>query len=159
MLKKNGKVRLCGDYKLTINQVSPTETYPLPRADEIYAKLAGGKLFTKLDMSNAYLQLPLDAESKKFTTINTHKGLFEYTRLPFGVASAPAIFQRYMDTLLQGIPQVSVYINDILIAAATVEEHLHTLELVLQRLQQAGLRLNRSKCLSKLGILGTCCQR
>ena len=70
-----------------------------------------------------------------------------YTRLPFGVASAPAIFQRYMDTLLQGIPQVSIYIDDILIAAATVEEHLHTLELVLQRLQQAGLRLNRSKCL------------
>ena len=98
-------------------------------------------------MSNAYLQLPLDAESKKFTTINTHKGVFEYTRLPFGVASAPAIFQRYMDTLLQGIPQESVYIDDILIAAATIEEHLHTLELVLQRLQQAGLRLNRSKCL------------
>ena len=66
-------------------------------------------------MSNAYLQLPLDAESKKFTTINTYKGIFEYTRLPFEVASAPAVFQRYMDILLQGIPQVSIYIDDILI--------------------------------------------
>ena len=91
-MAKLGYVHVGIIYKLSINQASPTETYPLPRADEIYARLAGGKLFTKLDMSNAYLQLPLDAESKKFTMINTHKGVFEYTRLPFGVASAPAIF-------------------------------------------------------------------
>ena len=64
VVKKSGKVRLCGDYKLTINQVSPTDTYPLPRVDELYANLAGGKYFSKLDMSNAYLQLPLDEEQE-----------------------------------------------------------------------------------------------
>ena len=73
-------------------------------------------------MSNAYLQLPLDAASKCYVTINTHKGLFQYNRLPFGVASAPAIFQRYMDTLLQGMEGVSVYLDDILIAGTTIDK-------------------------------------
>ena len=147
VLKKNGKIRLCGDFKLTINQASPIETYPLPRVDELFSNLAGGKYFTKLDMSNAYLQLPLHPESRQVVTINTHRGLFQYNRLPFGVASAPAIFQRCMDTLLQGLRGVSVYIDDILITGASKQEHLENLEAVLQKLQAAGMRLNRSKCL------------
>ena len=65
VLKKDGKIRLCGNYKLTINQVAITETCPLPRADELFAKLSGGKFFSKLDLSSAYLQLPLDDESKE----------------------------------------------------------------------------------------------
>ena len=143
VLKRNG---LCGDFKLTINRAASTEIYPLPRVEELFAKLTGGKFFTKLDMSNAYLQLPLDSASKPYVTINTHRGLFQYNRLPFGVASAPAIFQRYMDTLLQGMLGVSVYLDDILIAGATIDENLQTLEAVLQKLNDAGLRLNRSKC-------------
>ena len=67
--------------------------------DELVAALAGGKTFTKLDLSNEYLQLTLDEPSKEYLFINTHKGLFKYNRLPFGVSSAPAIFQRHMDTL------------------------------------------------------------
>ena len=88
----------------------------------------------------------LDDESKQYVTINTHKGLFRYNRLPFGVASAPAIFQRHIETLLQGVDGVSVYIDDILLAGSTLEEHLRTLEEVLKRVQDAGLRLNRDKC-------------
>ena len=84
--------------------------------------------------------------SATYVTVNTHKGLFQYNRLPFGVASAPAIFQRYMETLLQGIPAISVYIDDILVTGKTLDEHLQTLEEVLKRLQDAGLRLNRDKC-------------
>ena len=91
VLKKNGKMRLCGDYKLTINQASPTDPYPLPLIEEIFANLSGGTLFSKLDLANAFLQLPLDDESKQYLTINTHKGLFQYNRLPFGIASAPSI--------------------------------------------------------------------
>ena len=113
VLKKNGKVRLCGDYKLTINRASPTETYPLPVVDELFTNLAVGKYFSKLNLSNAYLQLPVDDESKQLVTINTHKGLFQYNRLPFGVASASAIFQRHIEMLLQGLTNVSVYIDDI----------------------------------------------
>ncbi len=146
--KRDGTLRICGDFKTTINQASPTETYPLPRVDELFSDLSGGKYFTKLDLSNAYLQLPLSGESKQYVTINTQKGLFQYNQLPFGVASAPAIFQRTMETLLRDIKGVSVYIDDILVTGSTIVEHLQTLDAVLDRLEKAGLRLNRVKCSS-----------
>ena len=85
-------VRICGDYKLTTNKASCLEQYPLPKVDNLFTTLAGGILFTKLDMSQAYLQLALDDQAKELLTINTHKGLFAYNRLPFGVSSAPGIF-------------------------------------------------------------------
>ena len=97
-------------------------------------------------MSNAYLQLPLHDESKQYVTVNTHRGLFQYNRSPFGVSSAPAIFQRYMETLMQGLCDISVYIDDILVKGASLEEHLESLSKVLEHLQAAGLRLNRAKC-------------
>ena len=78
--------------------------------------------------------------------INTHKGLFRYTRLPFGISAAPGIFQRVMDNILQGIPGVVVYLDDILIAGRTVREHLQSLETVLDRLMKAGLYIKKSKC-------------
>ena len=132
--------------KVTINRVAKLDVYPLPRIKEILVSLAGGTKFTKLDLAHAYQQVELDDESKKFTTINTSKGLYQYTRLPFGIASAPAIFQRTMERLLQGIPNVSVYLDDILITGKSNEEHLKTVEEVLARLEKAGLRLKRSKC-------------
>lgn len=114
--KPNGTVRICGDYKLTVNQVSKLDNYPIPKTEDLLATLGGGEKFTKLDMSQAYQQMTLDEESRKFTTINTHKGLFQYNRLPFGVSSAPGIFQRTMENLLQGIPNVIVRMDDILIS-------------------------------------------
>ena len=146
VVKKNGTVRICGDYKVTANRATLTESYPLPLVDELMTDLAGGKYFTKLDLSQAYLQLPLDNESSELLTINTHKGLFKYNRLPFGVSSAPAIFQRSMETLLRGLNGVSVYLDDILVTGSTHENHLHNLAAVLEQIEQAGLRLNRSKC-------------
>ena len=86
VLKQDETARICGDYKLTVNQVSKLEEYPLPRVEDLFATLAGGKLFTKLDMSQAYQQLLLDKDSNEYLTINTHKGLFKYNRLVFGVA-------------------------------------------------------------------------
>ena len=83
---------------------------------------------------------------KKYVTVNTQKGLYQYTRLPFGVASAPSIFQRTMDSLLQGIPKVCIYLDDILITGATEAEHLHNLQEVLNRLEQAGMCLKKDKC-------------
>lgn len=89
VLKQDGSLRLCGDYKVTVNQVSRLEQYPLPTFDDMAAKLAGGQEFSKLDLSHAYQQLPLDEESSQHVTNNTHRGLFTYNRLPFGLPVHP----------------------------------------------------------------------
>ena len=116
VVKKDGTIRICGDFKLTVNQAAKLDSHPLPRIEDLFASLAGGKTFTKLDLAHAYQQVSLDEDSKRFVVINTHKGLYHYNRLPFGVASAPAIFQQIMETLLQGIPHVTVYLGDVLVS-------------------------------------------
>ena len=121
------------------------DQYPIPKIEDLFSKLSGGQMFTKLDLSQAYQQVRLDAASKEFVVINTHRGLFRYNRLPFGVSSAPGIFQRMMENLLRGIVKVVVYLDDILITGTSEEDHLSTLEEVLKRLQDAGLRLKRYK--------------
>ena len=106
VLKSNGMVKICGDFKLTANKATKTEVYPLPWIEDLFASLAGGKMFPKLDLSHAYLQLPLTRESQPFVTVNMHKGLYHYQQLPFRVASAPNIFQRTMESVLQGLTNV-----------------------------------------------------
>ena len=115
--------------------------------EDLFATLKQGRLFTKLDLRHAYQQLPLDDASRKYVVINTTKGLFRYTRLPFGISSAPAIFQREMEHLFKGIPGVVVYIDDILITGKDEPSHLKSLEEVLKRLSESGLRLKKDKCL------------
>ena len=88
----------------TVNKVAKVDSYPLPRIDDLFASLVGGKLFSKLDLAHAYQQISLAEESKKFVVINTHKGLYRYNCLPFGISSVPAIFQRMTERILQGIP-------------------------------------------------------
>ena len=95
---------ICGDYKVTVNPVLLVDQYPMPTPEDLFATLAGGKHFTKLDLSQAYQQVLLDQGSRRYVTINTHKGLYRYNRLSFGVASAPALFQQIMERILQGIP-------------------------------------------------------
>eukprot|EP00079_Xenopus_tropicalis_P034355 XP_017948126.1 PREDICTED: uncharacterized protein K02A2.6-like [Xenopus tropicalis] len=144
--KKDKTIRLCGDYKVTVNRCIEPEPYPLPNVEDLFATLAGGKYFSKIDLSNAYQQLELDPDSKPFLTINTHKGLFQYQRLPFGVSTAPAIFQHAMDQILQGIDHVVCFLDDILITGSTVEKHLALLDKVLSKLKASGVRVKLSKC-------------
>jgi len=106
-------VRICGDFKLTANRASKLDRYPIPKIEDLFAKLAGGKTFSQLDLSQAYQQLPLDQKSKSYVVINTQRGLFRYNRLPYEVSSALGIFQRTMESILQGIPYVVVYLDDI----------------------------------------------
>ena len=142
VLKRDkNSVRICGDFSVTVNPVSKLDKYPIPRVEDLFARLRKGKCFSKLDLSQAYQQLPLDEESKKYVVINTHRGLFQYTRLPFGISSAPGIFQRVIESLLQGIDGVVVYLDDILITGSTEEGHLKALDEVLSRLDRAGLRV------------------
>ena len=141
VLKKDkSSVRICGDFRVTVNPVSKLDRYPIPKPEDQFAKLANGKQFSTLDLSHAYQQIPLEAESRKYVVINTHKGLFRYTRLPFGISSATGIFQRVMESLLLVIDGVVVYLDDILVTGSTA------LEEVLRRLERAGLRAKKSKC-------------
>ena len=144
--KPNGSVRICGDYKVTANQCLKIEQYPLPRPEELFLKLQNGKHFTKIDLSDAYFQIELDEESKKLTVINTHNGLYSYNRLPFGIASAPAIFQRYLEQITSGLSGCANFLDDIIVTGKTTEEHLQTLERLFERLEQNGLKCNKSKC-------------
>ena len=139
-------VKICGDFRMTVNPVSKLGRHPILRIEDLFANLKKGKSFTTLDLSQAYQQLTLDKESKKCVVINTHKGLYKYTRLPYGISSAPGIFQRVMDNLLQGLSVVAVYLDDILVTGATEKEHLSTLEKVLGRLEMSGLHVKKKKC-------------
>ena len=91
--QSDGTVCICGDYKVTVIRVTKVDSYPLPCINDLFASLAGGKLFYKLDLAHAYQQIPLAEESKKFVVINTHKGLYRYNRLHFGISSALPFFK------------------------------------------------------------------
>ena len=144
--KRDGSVRLCGSYDVTVNVASPLERYPLPRVEELFTTLSGGRQFTKIDLAEAYLQFELDEASQEYVTLNTHKGLFRPTRLCYGVKSAVSIFQREMDTLLSGIPSTAVYLDDICVTGSCPAEHIRNVRLVLERLARAGLKVNQDKC-------------
>ena len=107
--------RSCGDYAVTVNPQLNVPQYPVPLPGDVFVQLRGGKRFTEFDLKNAYQQLPLDPNSRQFVTINTHRGLYQYRR--FGIASSPAIFQRTMDIILQGLEHVAAIQDDILITA------------------------------------------
>jgi len=101
---------------------------------------------SKIDLSQAYQQLSLADESKQYVVINIHKGLFCYTGLPFGDLSAPGIFQCIMENVLQGIPNVVIYLDDMLLSSANKPDHLKLFDQVLDRLEKAGLRARKEKC-------------
>lgn len=142
---KRKKIRICGDFKVTINPVLDIDEHPLPTIDELFASMAGGIKFSKIDLSQAYLQLEVRPEDRHLLTLSTHKGLYRCNRLMYGVASAPAIWQREMEKILQGIPGVTVFLDDIKITGETDEIHISRLEEVLSRLSKHNLRINLQK--------------
>ena len=144
--KPNGEIRICMDCKVTLNKVIQTEHHPLPKIKDIFASLSGSAYFCVIDLKGAYTQLAVSQQCQSLLTINTHKGLFTNTRLPFGLSSAPSIFQSIMDRILQGLPNVYCYLDDILIGSATIENCKRTLFDVLKRLEEHNIRINFSKC-------------
>lgn len=146
VVKKDGLIKICGDYKITINLALNAELYPLPTPEDLFTCMKNGKYFTKLDLSFAYLQLEVDEKYRKYLTINTHKGLYQYTRLNYRINCAPAIFQKLIDQILMGLPGFVCYINDILICGESREEHDKRLEEVLRRLDKHNVKVKADKC-------------
>lgn len=144
--KKDGRIRVCCNYKPTLNPCLESNEYPIPNVDDILFTLNGNKCFSVIDLSGAYLQLALDEKSRMLTTINTHIGLFSYCRVPFGVKTAPGIFQEVMDKILNGLCGVVSYFDDILIGAPSIELCKERTEAVLERLRSYNVQANLEKC-------------
>ncbi|KAL7070427.1 hypothetical protein ACQ4LE_010332 [Meloidogyne hapla] len=144
--KKNGNIRVCIDFSTGLNNALELNRHPLPRVEDIYASISGAKFFSQLDLRDAYLQIELDDESKKLCGVNTHRGIMQCQRLPFGVKSAPAIFQQLMDQMLSGIPGAFAYLDDIVIASPSMEKHIETIFELFSQIQRFGLKIHLEKC-------------
>lgn len=157
VLKKNtAKARICVDLT-KLNKSVKREHYILPTPDEITAKLSGATVFSSLDAASGFWQIPLHPDSCRLTTFITPFGRYCFKRLPFGITSAPEIFQRKMLETLSGLEGVEVFMDDILVYGTSMEQHNARLERVLQRIESAGLKLNKEKCSfrkSQLRFLG-----
>nr|CAI5835249.1 unnamed protein product [Callosobruchus analis] len=146
VIKANGGIRICGDFKCTLNPNLVIDEYPLPTVEALFASMAGGEKFTKLDLQQAYLQMEVRPQDRKYLTLSTPKGLYRSTRLMYGIASAPAIWQREMENILKDISGVSVFLDDIKITGPDNSTHLERLEAVLSRLASHNVRVNFDKC-------------
>ncbi|XP_062558158.1 uncharacterized protein K02A2.6-like [Armigeres subalbatus] len=142
--KPGGKVRIC--YSTGLNAFLEPNHYPLPVPDDIFTKLNGCRYFSVIDLSDAYLQVEVDDDSKQLLTINTHRGLFRFNRLAPGVKSAPGAFQQLMNSMVADLEGVDTFLDDIFVASKTEEEHHKMLNALFQRLQVYGFVLREEKC-------------
>ncbi|KAL1915429.1 uncharacterized protein VTP21DRAFT_6887 [Calcarisporiella thermophila] len=145
--KKDGGLRFCVDYR-KLNSVTVTDSYPIPRVDDLLTHLSGKSWFSTFDANKGFHQVPLaTADDREKTAFRTHQGLKEFTRMPFGVKNGPAVFQRLMDRLLGQCKWdfAIVYIDDLIVSSKTFEEHLQHCETVLRIIIRAGLTLSLKK--------------
>ncbi|XP_037828856.1 uncharacterized protein K02A2.6-like [Lucilia sericata] len=140
--KPDSKIRICADFKQTVNPQLDMEQYPIPKLEDLLHKLRGGCKYSKINLSDTYFQIAMDEESKKILVVNTPLGLFQYQKLPFDVSSAPEIFQRFLQQLISDIPNTFNYLDDIVVTGKTHEEHEQNLEKLLLKLENAGLTCN-----------------
>lgn len=154
--KSNGKVRICVDLT-QLNKSVKREFFPLPRLEEIMSSLEGSTCFSKMDANSGFWQIRLDEESQEYTTFITPFGRWVFCKMPFGVSAAPEFFQRQMTKILEGLTGVVCMMDDILVVGKDRGEHDARLDLVLRRLEEAGLTLNKGKCefgVSEVKFLG-----
>ena len=144
--KKSGGLRVCVDLRQVNKAVIP-DKYPLPTAEELTSLFHGSTVFTKLDLRQGYLQVPLHPASRDLTAFVTHAGVFRYTRMPFGLSSAPSCFQKVMSTILAGVPGTAVYLDDIVVHGPDQATHDARLHRVFVALTKHHLTLNGEKCL------------
>ena len=148
--KKSGELRFCCDFR-PLNDVTVKDAFPLPRIDESLSRIANAKIFTSIDLAWAFWQIPLKKRDRRKTAFACELGLFEWRRMPFGLCNASATFQRSITRALQKIQQrhgsvVMAYIDDIVIATETIEDHLERIREVFECLREAGFKMRAEKC-------------
>lgn len=143
VIKPDKSIRLCGDYKVTANKYLEIDRYPIPRVVDLMGIFLRTAIFCTLDLYQAYQQLPLSKENQKLTTISTHRGLYMFKRLPYGVSSTPGIFQREMESLLNNIPGTECFYDDIIVSGKDVSEVNDKLNSVFKTLDCAGLMVKK----------------
>ena len=157
--KKDRSWRMCVDYR-KLNEKTVKDAYPIPRIDDNLDALSGAKWFTTLDCNMAYHQVPMEEEDKPKTAFATPMGgLYQFTTMPFGLCNAGATFQRIAEKALEGLQwRIAVlYLDDIIVYSSSFEDHFSDLDLVIERLNEAGLKLKAKKCFffhHKISYLG-----
>ncbi|KAE8185956.1 hypothetical protein CF335_g7581, partial [Tilletia laevis] len=158
LVKQRTKLRFCVDYR-SLNKATTPDRYPRPRVDDVIETLRGHSWFSSMDAVRGYHQADIHPEDRWKTAFATHRGLFQYRRVPFGLTAAPAFFQRMMDALLGPIRWIAalVYLDDIVVFTHSLAEHLTALKYVLSEAERVGLRFSPAKCtfaVRELGLLG-----
>ena len=156
--KKSGEIRICVNYR-EFNEKMTKDAYPLLRPDEVQDHLAVSSIFSTLDLHSGYWQVPIHPEDQPNTAFSPGPGigLYQFNCVPFGLAGAPSSFQRFMDTVLRGLPFVTTYLDGVLVHSAYAKEHAQHLQEVFRRLREAGLAVRGRKYqlgMSKVVYLG-----
>ena len=160
MPKKDGGLRLCTDFR-KINNVTERNAFPIPLVDEMLENIRRHrpKIFTKLDLKSAFTNLAISPEDQWKAAFATHQGLFEFTRVPFGLTNAPPLWQSFMTDVLRPFLGrfCEVYIDDIIIYSQTEKEHEGHVKEILEALRSRGLVCSTPKCefdLTEVSFLG-----
>lgn len=148
--KSNGSIRICADFSTGLNDALEPYPYPLPTPDDIFSRLYKSTFFSLIDLSDAFFQVQTHENSRELLTINTHRGLFRYHRLPFGVKVAPGAFQQVIDMMIAGLTGTSAYLDDILVSGKSKEDHDKNLTRLFERIELFGFTIKAEKC--KIGL-------
>ena len=145
VVNKNNNFRVCGDYR-ELNKNTIQDKYPIPRIDDIFHIVKDKVCFSTIDLEKAFLQVPMRESDIHKTAVTTPFGMFEFLFMPFGLRNAPATFQRLMDNILRPYPFAVAYLDDIIVASRTREEHEDHLRIIFDALKNSNLKTNIEKC-------------
>ena len=135
---------MCTDYR-KVNDVTKTDSFPLPRIDDLIDRIGHSKFITKFDLLKGFYQVPLTDRAKEISAFVTPDGLYQYKRMPFGMKNSPSTFQRLVNMLIYDIDNCDIYIDDAVIYTNTWEDHLTTIKKLFKKLKEANLTINLKK--------------